>query len=409
MSLSKSMRLRLGGKMMAPQFDEVINRYNTNSLKWDALKERFGRADLLPLWVADMDFRAPDAVIEALKKVAEHGIFGYTIRTDSFYEALISWFERRHQWTIEKDSILVSPGIVPALSILVQAFTEPGDNVIIQSPVYHPFFHVVKQNGRNLIDNPLQLRNGKYEINFDDFEQKLREHQCKIMLFCSPHNPAGRVWTKEELMKIGELCKKYNVLVISDEIHCDLIFKGHKHIPFASLSTEFQDISITCVAPSKTFNLAGLQSSALIIPNESLRERYKRSLKIENDTMLNSFAIAAFEAAYTHGDEWLDNLMDYLEGNVQFLTSFIEKEIPEVRVIPPEGTYLLWLDFRQLGLQANELEKLLINEAKVALNQGYIFGDTGKGFARINIACPRATLEKGLQQIKEAVHSLKNT
>ncbi len=393
--------------MSPQQFDEVINRCNTNSLKWDALEERFGRSDLLPLWVADMDFRAPEAVIKALKNVAEHGIFGYTVRPDSFYDSLISWFKRRHQWKIEKESILVSPGIVPALSLLVQAFTEPGDHVIIQSPVYHPFFHVVEQNNRKLVDNPLVLNRDKYEINFDDLEQKLREHPCKLMLFCSPHNPAGRVWTKEELVKVGELCKKYNVLIISDEIHCDLIYKGHRHIPFASLSKDFQDISITCVAPSKTFNLAGLQSSALIIPNENLRQQYKRSLKIENSDMLNSFAIAAFEAAYNEGEEWLDELMEYLEENLKFLTSFIEEEIPEVRVIPPEGTYLIWLDFRQLGLNAKELESLLLNQAKVALNQGYIFGETGKGFARINIACPRKTLEKALHNIKDAVHSLK--
>ncbi|WP_379668542.1 MalY/PatB family protein [Pueribacillus sp. YX66] len=396
--------------MMTPhQFDKVINRYKTNSLKWDALEERFGKANVLPLWVADMDFRAPNAVIEALKKVAEHGIFGYTVRPDSFYESLISWFERRHDWKIKKDSILVSPGIVPALSLLVQAFTEPGDHVIIQSPVYHPFFHVVQQNGRNLIDNPLILNDKKYEINFDDLEQKLREYECKLMLFCSPHNPAGRVWTKKELIKVGELCKKYNVLLISDEIHCDLIYKGHQHIPFASLSKEFQDLSITCVAPSKTFNLAGLQSSALIIPNKDIREQYKRSLKIENSDMLNSFAIAAFEAAYNDGEQWLENLMEYLEDNVQFLISFFEEQIPEVNVIPPEGTYLIWLDFRKLGLSVKELESFLLTEAKVALNQGYIFGKTGEGFVRINIACPRKTLEEGLHRIKLAVNTLKNT
>lgn len=393
--------------MASHQFDELINRYNTNSVKWDALEERFGNSDVLPLWVADMDFRAPDAVIEALKEVAEHGIFGYTIRPDSFYDALISWFERRHQWKFTRESIVISPGIVPALSLLVQAFTEPGDNVLIQSPVYHPFFYVVEQNERNLIDNPLQLKDGKYEIDFADLEQKLRDYQCKIMLLCSPHNPAGRVWTKEELIKIGELCKKYDVLVISDEIHCDLIYKGYEHIPFASLSKDFQNISVTCVAPSKTFNLAGLQASALVIPNADIREKYERSLKIENSEMLNSFAVAGFEAAYTYGDQWLDDLMDYLEESVQFLTSFIQKEIPEISVIPPEGTYLIWLDFRKLGFSPKELETFLLNKAKVALNQGSIFGETGEGFARINIACPRATLEKGLHRIKDAVASLR--
>jgi len=392
--------------MATSQFDKVINRIGTNSLKWDALKERFGRTDVLPLWVADMDFQAPKAVIDKLKEVAEHGIFGYTIRSDSFYEALISWFERRHQWKIERDWILVSPGVVPALSLLVQAFTEPGDNVLLQSPVYHPFFYVIEKNGRRVVDNALKLHNNKYEIDFDDLEQKFKEFNIKLMLFCSPHNPGGRVWTKEELVKVGELCKKYDVLIVSDEIHCDLVLKGHKHIPFASLSKDFRDRSITCVAPSKTFNLAGLQSSAIIIPNEEIRQQYKRSLRIENDDMLNSFAIPAFETAYNEGEKWLDELIEYLEGNIEYLIAFVEKEIPNVTVIPPEGTYLVWLDFRKLGLSAKELEKLLLDEAKVALNQGYIFGKTGEGFARLNVACPRKTLEEGLNRIKKAVLSL---
>lgn len=393
---------------MPYDFDHVINRLNTNSVKWDALEERFGTKDVLPLWVADMDFRAPDAVIQALHHVAEHGVFGYTVRPESFYQSLIDWFERKHKWKIEKDWMLVSPGVVPALSLLVQAFTDPGDKIVIQSPVYHPFFYVVNQNERELVDNPLVLENNKYEIDFEDLEEKLSDERCKLFIFCSPHNPVGRVWTEEELRKVGELCRKHNVLILSDEIHCDLIFRGHTHIPFASLSDEFADISITCVAPSKTFNLAGLQSSAVIIPNVKLRKQYQDALRIEDGDMLNPFAIAAFEAAYTEGEQWLDELMDYLEKNVHYLTTFFENEIPEATVIQPEGTYLMWVDLRNLGLTAKELEDLLVSKGKVALNQGYIFGKTGEGFVRINIACPQSTLKEGLERIKKAIQSIED-
>lgn len=389
---------------MTYNFDKVISRHNTNSLKWDALEERFGDADLIPMWVADMDFRAPDEVIEALKKVADHGIFGYTIRPDSFYQSLINWLERRHHWKVEKEWINICPGVVPALSLIIQAFTKPGDQIVIQSPVYHPFFSVAQQKGRELVDNTLLFDGKRYEIDFEDLEKKLSDERCKMLLFCSPHNPVGRVWTKDELTKVGNLCLKHNVLMLSDEIHFDLIFKGHKHTPFASISKEFADISITCVAPSKTFNLAGLQSSAIIIPNKKLNETYQKSLDIEDGNMSNSFAIAAFEAAYNNGEQWLEELLTYLEKNLDFVNKFFKEEIPNASVIQPEGTYLVWIDCRKLGLSAKELEKLLLKEAKVALNQGYIFGKSGEGFIRLNIACPKSILEDGLNRIKATVN-----
>jgi len=389
---------------MAYDFDQVINRYNSNSLKWDAVGERFGDPDLLPMWVADMDFRAPESVIQALKKVADHGIFGYTIRPDSFYQALMDWMKRRHNWSIEKEWMIFSPGVVPALSMIVEAFTEPEDAVLIQSPVYYPFFHVIRENGRRLVDNSLVFDGNQYRMDFDDLEKKLSEDAVKLMIISSPHNPVGRVWTKDELKKLGELCIKHHVLVVSDEVHCDLILRGNVHTPFASISEAFAENSITCVAPSKTFNLAGLQSSIVIIPNHEHRSTFKRSLRIQDNAMTNSFALAAFEAAYNEGEEWLEQLLDYLENNLRVLNTFFEENLPQINVIQPEGTYLVWIDFRTLGLDAKALETLMQKKAKIALDEGYIFGKAGEGFERINIACPRKTLEDGLQRIKKAVN-----
>lgn len=394
---------------MTSPFDEVINRYNTNSMKWDGARERFGEDNLLPMWVADMDFRVPTPVVEALKKVAEHGIFGYTVRPDSFYQSLIDWFWRRHRWTIEKEWIHITPGVVPALSMIVQAFTNPGDKIVIQSPVYHPFFHVVNKNERELVDNTLYFDGKQYRINFADLEEKLSDPAVKMLILCSPHNPVGRVWAQGELTRLGELCLKHDVLILSDEIHCDLIFKRYKHVPLSSICEAFAQNTITCVAPSKTFNLAGLQASAVIIPNERHRRTFTESLSIQDNGMTNTFSLAAFEAAYNHGESWLDELIDYLEGNLQFLNDFMKEKLPQVNVIQPEGTYLVWMDFRFLGLSEQKLEKLMLKKAKVALNEGYIFGKAGAGFERMNIACPRKTLEEGLTRIEKAVNQfLKN-
>lgn len=388
---------------MKYNFDEIIDRKNTNSSKWDALEQRFGASDVLPLWVADMDFRVPEQVRIALKNTAEHGVFGYTVRPDSFYEAIIDWHARRHDWQIEKEWITISSGAVASLSMLVQAFTEPGDQIVIQSPVYHPFFSVIEKNGRELVDNTLIFDGEHYRMDFDDLEKKLSNEASKVLILCNPHNPVGRVWTREELTKLGDLCLKHQVLVISDEVHCDLILNDHIHTPFASISKEFSEHSITCVAPSKTFNLAGLQASAIVIPNEENERKFKESLNIQDTGMTNPFAVTALEAAYNHGDEWLDQLLIYLQRNVDFLNAFFKQNLPQINVIQPEGTYLVWLDFRSLNLSAKELEKFLLSKAKVALNQGYIFGQAGEGFVRLNIACPQATLKEGLKRISNAV------
>lgn len=388
--------------MMQYDFDHVWNRKNTYSVKWDGVEKLFGDADLLPMWVADMDFKAPQPVIDALTKQAEHGIFGYTIRPDSYYEAIIEWFKKRHNFEVKKDWLVFSPGIVPALSIIVQAFTEPGDKIIVQPPVYYPFFSAVKRNGRTVVENPLAFDGERYTIDFADLEQKI-DSGVKMLILSNPHNPVGRVWTMEELQRLGELCVKHDVLVIADEIHCDLVRKAYRHTPFASLSEQFAQQSITCTAPSKTFNLAGLQASQLIIPNEQYRKTLKTAIQTLSVDLSSSFAIPAVEAAYRDGEEWLDQLIDYLEGNIQYLTEYVEQNIPQINVIQPEGTYLVWLDFRSLGLKAKELEALMQKKAKVALDEGYIFGTGGEGFERINVACPRSTLEEGLRRIEKAV------
>lgn len=394
--------LERGDTLSPYDFDHVWNRKNTHSIKWDGVESLFGDADLLPMWVADMDFKAPQPVIDALKRRAEHGIFGYTLRPPSYDEAVITWFDKRHRFRIEKEWLVFSPGIVPALNMMVQTFTEPGDRVIIQPPVYYPFFQIVKRNGRNLVENPLAFDGHRYTIDFRDLEQKAASG-AKMLILCSPHNPVGRVWTRDELCKLGEICVKHDILVIADEIHCDLVRKRFRHIPFASLTEEFAHQSITCTAPSKTFNLAGLQASHLIIPNKRLRSRFKTMLHTYSLEMSNSFAVSAVEAAYRHGEAWLNELLDYIEGNIHFLMEFAKQHLPQVKVIEPEGTYLIWLDFRSLGLSGHELKRLMRQKAKVALNEGSLFGTGGEGFARINIACPRRTLEEGLHRITKAL------
>ena len=387
---------------MIYDFDHVWHRKNTGSIKWDGLEKLFGDADLLPMWVADMDFKVPQPVIDALKQQANHGIFGYTIRPESYNEAVAQWFSRRHNFQIEKDWLVFTPGVVPALSMIVQTFTEPGDKIIIQPPVYYPFSNVVKRQQRKLVENPLTFDGERYTMDFVDLERKI-DPDVKMLILCSPHNPVGRVWTAEELHQLGELCVKHNILVVADEIHGDLVRKGYRHTPFASLSETFAQQSITCTAPSKTFNLAGLQASHVIIPNERHRRAFKATINTLGLGLPNTFAIAAVEAAYRHGEDWLRQLLDYLEANIQFLTSYIEQNIPQIKVIQPEGTYLVWLDCRSLNLNAKQLQTLMQKEAKVALDEGAIFGTGGAGFERINVACPRSTLEEGLKRIKKAV------
>ncbi|MFX1283320.1 MAG: MalY/PatB family protein [Promethearchaeota archaeon] len=386
-------------------FDEVIDRSNTGSIKWDPyyLKKLFGKDDLLPLWVADMDFRTPQPVIEALVERAKHGIFGYTGPDPLKYnKSVINWFKRRHNWTLNEDWLIFSPGIVQACTYLIQRFTNPGDKIIVQNPVYYPFASIIKNNGRRVISNQLILDDSRYRMNYEDLEKKAKDPRVKALILCSPHNPVGRVWSREELIKLGEICLENDVLVISDEIHCDLVYTKYRHIVYASISEEFAQHTVTCTAGSKTFNLAGFQHSNVIIQNNKLREDFKVQMEANSLTIPNAFGALALQVAYDEGEEWLSALIQVLERNLDFLKSFINKNLPTVSVIEPEGTYLVWLDFRAFGLEHEELEKKILEEAKLALDSGYKFGVGGEGFERINIACPLSILEESLERISNA-------
>lgn len=386
---------------MSYNFDHVIDRRNTCSVKWDRVKEVFYSSDVLPMWIADMDFTAPGQVIDEIKKRAEHGAFGYTERPDSYYSAIINWLYARHQWKVEKGWIAYTPGVIPALNIAVKAFTEPGDRVLIQSPVYPPFFSAVVNNRRLLVNNRLRLVNGHYEIDFDDLEKKLAGN-VKLFILCSPHNPVGRVWRKDELEHIGNMCGKYGIILVSDEIHMDIVYKGYKHIPAASLSEELAQRTVTCIAPSKTFNIPGLMTASVIIPNTGLLNRFSREIDILGIGMANVFGIVAAQTAYACGSQWLDGLLEYLEGNVNQAMSYFEENLPGIPAIKPEGTYMVWLDFRKLGMNDMQLKEFMSRKAKVGLNSGAAFGPGGEGFMRMNVACPGAVLYEGLSRIGKA-------
>lgn len=391
---------------MKYNFDQVINRRQTASKKWDSLNERFGMDSLIPMWIADMDFVSPAPVVESLKKRADEGIYGYTICPDSYLSSVVDWFNRRHGWSVEKEWISHSPGIVPALSLIIHEFTKPGDKVIVQPPVYHAFYRVLESQGIEVIENPLKQENGRYSMDFNDLEEKI-DPTVKMIFLCSPHNPVGRVWKKEELMRLGEICIKHNILVVSDEVHCDIAFKPQIHVPYASISEEFANYSITCTAPSKTFNIMGLQTSAIIIPNTDIRSRFEIAVNKFSLGAPNYFGIVAAETAYRYGEEWLDQLLDYLNGNLQYLTGFINEHLPEIKVTKPEGTYLAWLDFNDLKLNRDKLNKFINEKAQIGFDDGPIFGSGGEGFMRMNFACPRSVLEKSLNLLKEAIHSLR--
>lgn len=387
---------------MRYDFDQVIERRKTNSVKWET---SFGEGDILPMWVADMDFRVPQPVIDALHKTAEHGIFGYSHGQASFDESIMDWMQKRHNWQVEREWLSFSPGVVPALNWLVRCLTKPGDKVALQSPVYPPFYRAITSNGCEVVNSSLKLEAGRYVMDFADLAEKFARG-VKVFLLCSPHNPVGRVWTVQELQELGKLCKRYDVTVIEDEIHNDLIYKAYEHTVFPVAVPELLSKTVVCTAPSKTFNLAGLQSSTIIIPDKGLRKAFRR-VQMENAGFHpNTFAIAALEAAYRYGEEWLDQLLDYLQGNLDFLCKFIEEKIPRAKVVKPEGTYLVWLDFRELGLEPQALQDFMRQKAKVACNEGYTFGFGGEGFERMNIACPRSTLAEGLRRIAEAVAAL---
>jgi cystathionine beta-lyase len=383
-------------------FDEIIDREGTACVKWDLRDKVFGNSDVLPMWVADMDFKTPDFITNAVIQRASHPVYGYSYRTEGYYTSIINWTKSHHGWTIERDWISFSPGVVPVLYMATLAFTEPGDKVLIQTPVYPPFFDAVQKNDRQLVLNPLILKNNRYEIDFEDLDQKLPE--VKMMIISNPHNPVGRVWTKDELLEIGRLCLKHKVLLISDEIHCDLVFNAYKHIPTASLSPEISDNTITCIASSKTFNTAGLSTSNVVASNKVLREKLDKVIQSVHIDSGNLFGSVASEAAYTHGEEWHKLLIGYLESNVNIIRSFLTEKLPAIKLIEPEGTYLLWLDFRELGMSQPDLVSFLIHKARLGLNDGTAFGTDGTGFMRINIGCPKSMLLEGLHRLDAALN-----
>ena len=387
-------------------FDTVIDRNNTNSLKYDFSVERGHPADVLPLWVADMDFRAPQPVLEALHRAVDHGIFGYSEVKTEYYEIVSNWFAQRFGWQTKQEWLLKTPGVVYALAMAVRALTQPGDSVLIQPPVYYPFFSVIRDNDRTVVENELVFQDGHYAIDFEDFERKIVEHQVKLFLLCSPHNPVGRVWTLEELQRLGDICQKNNVYVVSDEIHCDFAFAEHPHHIFLEANPGLAERTIVCTAPSKTFNLAGLQISNIWIPSKQIRAAFLKEIDRSGYSQLNCLGLVACQTAYASGGQWLDQCRSYLRSNLDFLRDFLAENIPAVKLVEPEGTYFAWLDCSGLNLSRCELNDLIINRAKLWLDAGYIFGGNAGQFQRVVLACPRATLEQALHQLKSAIELL---
>jgi len=382
---------------MKYDFDKIIDRSNSYSIKYEP-SWRGKPSDVLPLWVADMDFAAPPCVQEAVMHRAEHGIYGYSEPDAAYFDALRKWFEKRLDWNIERDWLVITPGVVNALYIAIRAFTKPGEGVVIQQPVYYPFESSIKRTGRQLLVNELVISDGRYGIDFQDFEEKIK--QAKMFILCNPHNPVGRVWEKDELIRMGEICLRHGVIVIADEIHEDFIFPGHKHLVFADLDKKFADIAVTCTSPSKTFNLAGLLHANNFISNKILREKFKEEYAQMGIGQPGIMGIITCKAAYENGAEWLDELMEYLAQNMLLLKTYLSNHIPKIKLIEPEGTYLAWLDCRELGLSAQQLNEAVTHKGKLWLNAGYTFGKGGNGFERINAACPRSVLHKALERLK---------
>lgn len=381
-------------------FDELVDRSNTNAVKYDLRRLKFGKEDIIPMWVADMDFKTPPFIVDAIKKRAEHEIYGYTLRGNGFNKAVMNWMNYKHAWNIQKNWITYSPGVVSALSAAVLAFTSPGDKVIVQPPVYFPFYSSIQNFGRRVINNQLIEKNGYYYIDFDDLEKQI-DSRTKMLMFCSPHNPVGRVWTKEELERLANICIKHDLIVISDEIHSDLVFEPNKHIPLATISDQIAERTISTFAPSKTFNVAGLSTSAIIISNEKLKKRFDSYMQDLHISGGNIFGAVALQAAYTFGAEWLNDLLNYLSMNIKLVKEFTEKPNIKIKMQIPESTYLLWLDFRDYNLSEDEINKLLVEKAGLGFNPGSIFGRGGNGFQRMNVASPRSVVEKALNNLEK--------
>jgi len=387
-------------------FDEPTGREGTDCIKYDRREETFGVKDIIPMWVADMDFNTPDFVVESLQKRLEHQIYGYSFRSSEYFQSMISWIKTRHNWTVEKEWISFSPGIVPALNFCTLAFTQAGDNIIVQPPVYFPFFSAAESHGRNLIYNRLTESEGKWEMDYDSLIAGI-DSKTKMIIISNPHNPVGRVWTPEELNNLADICLKNNILIISDEIHCDLVLPGFTHMPMASLSEKIAENTITLIAPSKTFNLAGLSTSSVIIKNPVLRKSFNRivdNLHVGNG---NIFGNTASIAAYTNGHKWLDALLDYIDNNIEFVKDYCGKMIPEIIPVQPEATYMIWLDCRRFGMSGKDLQNFFVHKAGVGMNEGSTFGPGGEGFMRMNLGTTHQTVMKAMEQIEKAVASVR--
>ncbi|WP_462319416.1 MalY/PatB family protein [Marinilabilia sp.] len=388
-------------------FDKKIDRSGTNALKLEFRNRVFGTNDVIPLWVADMDFAVPEVVSKAIQKRAEHPIFGYTARDDAFYQSIQEWQKNQHDWEVSTDWLEYMPGVVPTLILAIRAFSNSGDKVVIQPPVYPPFFDVIKDHERIIEENPLVDTPDGYRMDFDHLQKLTTDPKVKMLLLCHPHNPVGRVWTKSELTKMGEICLENNVMVVSDEIHADLVHKGHRHIPFASLRADFAANSVTCMAPSKTFNIAGLNTSYIIAPDEKIRRAMQKQLQAYHLFTGNMFGAEALKAAYTSGKAWLNELLEYLQGNIDYVMDFVAENMPEVKIHKPEATYLMWLDFSQWGVSDANLRKFIIEKAGIGLNYGPTFGkDQGANFHRLNVASSRQVIEEAMTRLLEARNTI---
>ena len=392
---------------MSYDFNYVIDRKNTNSLKYDFAVERGKPSDILPLWVADMDFRTPDEVLDAMQQTIAHGIFGYSEVKKDYFDILHNWFYKHFAWGPKEEWLVKTPGVVFAITLAIRAFSEQGDSILIQQPVYYPFHEAIKLNNRKLVVNTLTYENNEYTIDFNDFEQKIISEKVKLFILCSPHNPVGRVWSLEELTRLGEICLKHKVIVVSDEIHCDFTYPGYHHTIFAGINEEIADNCILCTSPSKTFNLAGLQISNIFIKNKKLRDKFNLELEASGYSQLNTVGLAACKAAYEYGDLWLTQLKAYLYDNLNFLRNFVSNRLPGIKLVEPQGTYLIWLDCTELKLSRKEMEQLIVYKAKLWLDPGHIFGASGEGFERVNIACPRSILQKALEQLESALTEIR--